>query len=87
MLVAELRVGCRQQGVPACGVSLDASTSVALCAMSGRHWLWIVEPDRRTAYQDEVKVLMEHPVQDELAELVNPLIQTSESVRHLWALG
>jgi hypothetical protein len=31
--------------------------------------------------------MMEHPVQDELAELVNPLIQTSESVRRLWALG
>jgi hypothetical protein len=27
------------------------------------------------------------PVQDELTELVNLLIQTSESVRQVWALG
>ena len=46
-----------------------------------------VEPHRRTTYHDGIKALREHPVQDELVELVNPLIQTLESIRHLWALG
>jgi hypothetical protein len=47
----------------------------------------LIEPDRRTACRDGIKALRGHPVQDELTELVDLLIETSEGVRHVWALG
>ena len=54
--------------------------------MSGGSRVFI-EPDRRTAYRDGIKALRGPPVQDALTELVNLLIETSEGVRHVWALA
>ena len=42
---------------------------------------------RLTTFVMGAKALRDHQVKDALTELVNLLIQTSESFRHVWALG
>ena len=66
-------------------ISSSASTSDALCII-GRQWCYTIEVHRKLLMAMD-RSLSEHPVQDELSELINLLIQTSESVRHVWALG